>query len=647
MSILRLVFREIRMRWFPFFLGVGAVSIAVGVLVGLLVVVDWFELGADRTLEAKTSETEDEIAENKKEAAADIQRSEAAFNVIVKSSRELTEAEIQRSEEVFAAIVEESRQNTEAEIFRSEAASAGIVKQSRENAETEMQRSEAASAAIIKGYREDTHAEMIRLEAETAVHMKKLVDDARKDMLKLGFNLLLLPPKQQLGNFHAEGYALADMPEEYVTRLANSDQMTIQHLLPSLEQKVRWPEQGQRTILLIGTRGEVPLAHRDPKKPLLDAVEQGTAVVGHEIWDSLELEVGDKITLMEKEFQVAKCNAQRGSKDDITIWLSLAEAQELLGMEGRINGILAIKCLCPNNDIESIRRQVDELLPGVQVIEFSKAAATREAARVHATEAAQKTLDEAKATATASLANLIELEEKSLAELKAAAEIKLANQIALEEQSLAELKAASTASLANQIKLKEQSLAASKETATNKLANQLESGKETLTQSKANAKATRDRDDRRAKKSLENEENYQKKIRGQLDTLITKIAPITIVGGILCLGSLIFMNIRGRTGELGILQAIGYGGGQILTLLLARPLLIGVLGGILGCLLGVGIGAVAGLQLAEGARFEEAFDIGKVLIVLAGTPLVAFLVGLPAVIWASRQDPAETLTRDV
>jgi len=46
------------------------------------------------------------------------------------------------------------------------------------------------------------------------------------------------------------------MPEEYIDTMAESNLATINHLLPILEQKIRWTEQGNRTIMLVGTRGE-------------------------------------------------------------------------------------------------------------------------------------------------------------------------------------------------------------------------------------------------------------------------------------------------------------------------------------------------------------------------------------------------------
>src|SRR5205823_6600127 len=98
----------------------------------------------------------------------------------------------------------------------------------------------------------------------------ELEDSIRKITIKLGFNVLILPEDQDLHELDVEGYASKTMPEEYATRLAKSGIVTINHLLPSVTKKLEWPEQ-KRTIILIGTKGEVPIHNRDEKKPILDA----------------------------------------------------------------------------------------------------------------------------------------------------------------------------------------------------------------------------------------------------------------------------------------------------------------------------------------------------------------------------------------
>ncbi|MFZ2641167.1 MAG: hypothetical protein WA117_09245, partial [Verrucomicrobiia bacterium] len=231
-------------------------------------------------------------------------------------------------------------------------------------------------------------------QAETREKMELLADDYRRITLKLGFNVLILPKDQKLSDLYAEDYASKYMPEEFATRLAKSRVATINHVLPSLQQKVKWPETG-RTILLMGVRGEVYLQSAR-QKPLLQPVQAGTIVLGSELHQGLKLKTGDKTRLMGREFTVAKLNDERGTKDDITVWINLAEAQAMLGKEGLINGILALDCTCADARLPLIRAEIEKILPDTQVIEFASQAIARAEARRRASAEAEAAIEREK-----------------------------------------------------------------------------------------------------------------------------------------------------------------------------------------------------------------------------------------------------------
>ncbi len=102
---------------------------------------------------------------------------------------------------------------------------------------------------------------LLQKKQETEARVAQLEEDYRVIMKKLGFNVLILPEEQDLGDFYAQGFAEAMMPEEYVYRLASNPLVTVRHLLPSLQQKILWPEQ-QRKVLLMGIKDEVPIAEK-------------------------------------------------------------------------------------------------------------------------------------------------------------------------------------------------------------------------------------------------------------------------------------------------------------------------------------------------------------------------------------------------
>jgi hypothetical protein len=232
-------------------------------------------------------------------------------------------------------------------------------------------------------------------QAELTERMAKLKDDTRKAMLKLGFNVVILPKDQNLSDWYSDDYASKYMPEDYVHRLADSRVVTVRHFLPSLQQKIEWPER-KRKIILVGTRGEVPNLHKNPVKPLVQPVPPGTISLGYELHRSLDIKVGDKVKLMSRQFTVQACHKERGNKDDITAWIYLAQAQELLDKQGLINAILALECLCTSDALPQIRREISAILPGTQVIERGSRAIARAEARTKVEEQARIAVEEEK-----------------------------------------------------------------------------------------------------------------------------------------------------------------------------------------------------------------------------------------------------------
>lgn len=251
------------------------------------------------------------------------------------------------------------------------------------------------SVMLLRVHDLRTNEILQKKEADLKERMDKLKDDTRKSMLKLGFNLVILPKEQNMADWYSDDYSTKYMPDSYADKLAGSNIIYIRHILPSLQEKITWPEQN-RTIILVGTRGEVPNLHLSPKKPMVQPVPAGTIIFGYELHKSLNIKVNDKIKLLGKTFTVKDCYTERGSKDDITAWISLGDAQKLLKKEGLINAILALKCLCANSDLATIRKEVEEILPGTRVIERGSKVIAREEARTQVSKEAKMTLQKEK-----------------------------------------------------------------------------------------------------------------------------------------------------------------------------------------------------------------------------------------------------------
>ena len=160
---------------------------------------------------------------------------------------------------------------------------AGVV-----GAEVLLSRDRAATAEILNLKQQEVADRVAARQKDVEKAGTELQDAMRKTMRELGFNVLILPSDQDLSELHLNGTLSRTMPEEYVSKLANSGIVTVKHLLPSVTRRIRWSEQDM-DVILYGTRGEVPIMHGSEKKPLLDAVAPGNMVVGYQIHQKLGL----------------------------------------------------------------------------------------------------------------------------------------------------------------------------------------------------------------------------------------------------------------------------------------------------------------------------------------------------------------------
>jgi hypothetical protein len=253
-----------------------------------------------------------------------------------------------------------------------------------------------AQLALLRQYDAETERLVAAKEEQTEQMMRKLEDDARKITVKMGFNVLVLPEGQTVNDLYDDQVESKTMPEEYGQRLANSRVATINHVLPSLTQRVKWPER-QRRVILMGVRGEVYVQSAD-QKPILEAVPFGCMVLGSDLHRSMKIKAGDKILFMGRELTVSKLHEERGSRDDETIWVNLADAQQLLNKPGLINAILALECNCQPDRLARIRSEIAGLLPGTHVIEFASQAIARSEIRLRTAAEARASVDREKAS---------------------------------------------------------------------------------------------------------------------------------------------------------------------------------------------------------------------------------------------------------
>jgi len=242
---------------------------------------------------------------------------------------------------------------------------------------------------LLRAFDAETESILESKEREVTRAWARFKDDVRKTMLELGFNLVVLHEKQNLSTPDEHAHHL---PESYARTLADAKLMSINHVLPFLKQKVWWRER-DRWITVYGTPGEVQI--KDPSKqvPMVTMIKPGHASLGRGVHKSLGLKEGDRLLLLGREFVIQDCRSAEGFEEDEQIRIPLDEAQALLDKQGMITGLMAVNCVCADPEgMAKIRKQIQELLPGTQVLEHKGNMVVRVEERARAAREAEASL---------------------------------------------------------------------------------------------------------------------------------------------------------------------------------------------------------------------------------------------------------------
>ncbi len=197
----------------------------------------------------------------------------------------------------------------------------------------------------------------------------------------MGFNLRIIPKETNMDEFWATGFSNISMPEEYVLRFNKFKDFSYAHLVATLYKKVVWQNMN---VILTGISPEIEPSGKK-KAPMIFSIQPKTVYLGYEVAKVFNLERGDTINLFGNKFTVAKTLTENGSDNDIKIFAPLHEVQSMLNMEGKINEIKALDCLClidsHTDAIQLLRDQLDEVLPEGKVILNQTIAVAREKQR--------------------------------------------------------------------------------------------------------------------------------------------------------------------------------------------------------------------------------------------------------------------------
>ncbi len=184
----------------------------------------------------------------------------------------------------------------------------------------------------------------------------------------MGYNLRIIPKETDMNRFWTTGYSEYTMPEDYAERFWQFKDFSYAHLTAILQKKINW--QGKE-IILSGIAPEIEPSG-NIKSAMLFTIEPEQVYVGFELAKEMQLNQGDEIVILGKRFTIKKTLSETGSNDDIRIYGTLTEFQKLVDLEGRINEIMALNCLCVSPDVNDIlliiRAQLDQVLPETKVV---------------------------------------------------------------------------------------------------------------------------------------------------------------------------------------------------------------------------------------------------------------------------------------
>ena len=216
---------------------------------------------------------------------------------------------------------------------------------------------------------------LAKMQEETNRILEELELGTQKAMKTLGFNLNIVHKDTSMGGLYMD-YEIADMPEEYIHRLANAEEINmIRHLVASLQQKIKWND---RTILLVGFLPEVHQSHMSEKPPMGYSIQEGTVVVGHELAAAANggaggLQPGDSFAIPgpggDVTLKVAQVLPEHGTQQDVMLAVHLRDAQKILGKPERISQIMALGCHCKEANMPNIRAKLAQVLPDTRITE--------------------------------------------------------------------------------------------------------------------------------------------------------------------------------------------------------------------------------------------------------------------------------------
>ncbi|TWU37765.1 Macrolide export ATP-binding/permease protein MacB [Novipirellula aureliae] len=230
-----------------------------------------------------------------------------------------------------------------------------------------------------------------------------------RELDSLGANVLVLPKSVTLQDYYSADMHSETIPEEYALRLTMSElegvdnlspklcvpvdlegrQFTLTGILPKSEfqAKAAWAGAGifSRPIgcgaIDLGTTPEAEeIDDSEDKKTLvrkrvIDDLGTDEALVGADTAAILDLEEGQTLKLMDKEFSIVAVLPETGTVDDSRIFAHLHTVQEMSNKDAVVSCIEIVGCC--KEIAAGLVENVNKLLPDAKVVTVTQVVATQ------------------------------------------------------------------------------------------------------------------------------------------------------------------------------------------------------------------------------------------------------------------------------
>ncbi len=192
-----------------------------------------------------------------------------------------------------------------------------------------------AGEAVLRAHDIKEEAALLAKGSQTRLAADKFANAYKTITGAMGFTYRIIASRQDEADFFSAGYCRKTMAQNGPVSNALRAVGGAAAVVPVLRQKVWWPEQ-RRYVLVCGV-GLTPKPFVRGSPGLPSPSHENAAVAGFQIGSDLGLQGNDALFIRGVEVTVDSLAPQRGTADDITLWMPLATVQKLLALPNRIS----------------------------------------------------------------------------------------------------------------------------------------------------------------------------------------------------------------------------------------------------------------------------------------------------------------------